>query len=275
MAFEDNIFTYIKKRESLANAIKEASLHMGDYVNELNLFMRKVEEARAISDFFISNPNFSLFSLLSNEASAELKEKVKALEEKEQSKVKALEEFYETIENEIKSTSFNGYKVVDNIEDYYPMILAAFCRYQKLQEDQINIWESSYNSLYISEKLGSDLIKFLERDFTGMDKLVVSDEISYHANITTNEVISGILASLSDKDKLVPIDDSPRGFITKKIEESKSKLKNSFESVRKTVIEKYEKHLKEMKSPERKQKALEVNLSLAGNVNSVSIPIGF
>ena len=66
MAFEsDNVFLYMKKREHLARTLKEASVAVGDYVNELNLFMRKVEEARAISDFFMSNPNFSLASMLS------------------------------------------------------------------------------------------------------------------------------------------------------------------------------------------------------------------
>ena len=44
MAFEeDNVFTYMKKREHLARTLKEASVAVGDYVNELNLFMRKVE----------------------------------------------------------------------------------------------------------------------------------------------------------------------------------------------------------------------------------------
>ena len=54
MAFDsDNVFTYIKKREHLARTLKEASVAVGDYVNELNLFMRKVEEARAISDLLV------------------------------------------------------------------------------------------------------------------------------------------------------------------------------------------------------------------------------
>ena len=275
MAFEsDNVFTYIKKREHLARTLKEASVAVGDYVNELNLFMRKVEEARAISDFFMSNPNFSLASMLSDHASSELKEKIKNLEAKDQSKVKALEEFYEIITKEINGVNFNGYKLADNYEELYPEIMAAFCKKQGLASDQIDIWKSSYNSLYISDRLGGDLLKFLEKDFSGLDKFIVSDEVSYHPNVTINEVISGILHALSVKDELVPIDDSPIGFITKKVDEAKNALKNNFSNAKKELEEKYEKHLNMMKSNERKQKAIEMNVSIKNNVNSLTVPIG-
>lgn len=275
MAFdEDNVFTYMKKREHLARTLKEASVAVGDYVNELNLFMRKVEEARAISDFFMSNPNFSLASMLSDHASSELKEKIKNLEAKDQSKVKALEEFYEIITKEINGVNFNGYKLADNYEELYPEIMAAFCKKQGLAGDQIDIWKNSYNSLYISDRLGGDLLKFLERDFSGLDKFIVSDEVSYHPNIKINEVISGILHALSVKDELVPIDDSPIGFITKKVDEAKNALKNNFSNAKKELEEKYEKHLNTMKSSERKQKAIEMNVSIKNNVNSLTVPIG-
>ena len=275
MAFEeDNVFTYMKKREHLARTLKEASVAVGDYVNELNLFMRKVEEARAISDFFMSNPNFSLISMLSDHASNELKEKIKNLEAKDQSKVKALEEFYEIITKEINGVNFNGYKLADNYEELYPEIMAAFCKKQGLAGDQIDIWKNSYNSLYISDRLGGDLLKFLERDFSGLDKFIVSDEVSYHPNIKINEVISGILHALSVKDELVPIDDSPIGFITKKVDEAKNALKNNFSNTKKELEEKYEKHLNTMKSSERKQKAIEMNVSIKNNVNSLTVPIG-
>ena len=159
MAFDsDNVFLYMKKREHLARTLKEASVAVGDYVNELNLFMRKVEEARAISDFFMSTPNFSLISMLSDHASSELKEKIKNLESKDQSKVKALEEFYEIITKEINGVNFNGYKLADNYEELYPEIMAAFCKKQGLAGDQIDIWKNSYNSLYISDRLGGILI---------------------------------------------------------------------------------------------------------------------
>ena len=275
MAFdEDNVFTYMKKREHLARTLKEASVAVGDYVNELNLFMRKVEEARAISDFFMSNPNFSLISMLSDHASSELKEKIKNLEAKDQSKVKALEEFYEIITKEINGVNFNGYKLADNYEELYPEIMAAFCKKQGLASDQIDIWKNSYNSLYISDRLGGDLLKFLERDFSGLDKFIVSDEVSYHPNIKINEVISGILHALSVKDELVPIDDSPIGFITRKVNEAKNALKNNFSNAKKELEERYEKHLNMMKSQERKQKAIEMNVSIKNNVNSLTVPIG-
>lgn len=274
MAFDDNVFTYMKKREHLARTLKEASVAVGDYVNELNLFMRKVEEARAISDFFMSNPNFSLISMLSDHASSELKEKIKNLEAKDQSKVKALEEFYEIITKEINGVNFNGYKLADNYEELFPEIMAAFCKKQGLAGDQIDIWKGSYNSLYISDRLGGDLLKFLERDFSGLDKFIVSDEVSYHPNIKINEVISGILHALSVKDELVPIDDSPIGFITKKVDEAKNALKNNFSNTKKELEEKYEKHLNTMKSSERKQKAIEMNVSIKNNVNSLTVPIG-
>lgn len=275
MAFEeDNVFTYMKKREHLARTLKEASVAVGDYVNELNLFMRKVEEARAISDFFMSNPNFSLASMLSDHASSELKEKIKNLESKDQSKVKALEEFYEIITKEINGVNFNGYKLTDNYEKLFPEIMAAFCKKQGLASDQIDIWKNSYNSLYISDRLGGDLLKFLERDFSGLDKFIVSDEVSYHPNIKINEVISGILHALSVKDELVPIDDSPIGFITKKVDEAKNALKNNFSNAKKELEEKYEKHLNTMKSSEKKQKAIEMNVSIKNNVNSLTVPIG-
>lgn len=275
MAFEsDNVFTYMKKREHLARTLKEASVAVGDYVNELNLFMRKVEEARAISDFFMSNPNFSLASMLSDHASSELKEKIKNLESKDQSKVKALEEFYEIITKEINGVNFNGYKLADNYEELYPEIMAAFCKKQGLASDQIDIWKSSYNSLYISDRLGGDLLKFLEKDFSGLDKFIVSDEVSYHPNVTINEVISGILHALSVKDELIPIDDSSIGFITKKVDEAKNALKNNFSNTKKELEERYEKHLNTMKSSERKQKAIEMNVSIKNNVNSLTVPIG-
>lgn len=270
----DNVFTYMKKREHLARTLKEASVAVGDYVNELNLFMRKVEEARAISDFFMSNPNFSLVSMLSDHASSELKEKIKNLEAKDQSKVKALEEFYEIITKEINGVNFNGYKLADNYEKLFPEIMAAFCKKQGLASDQIDIWKNSYNSLYISDRLGGDLLKFLERDFSGLDKFIVSDEVSYHPNIKINEVISGILHALSVKDELVPIDDSPIGFITKKVDEAKNALKNNFSNAKKELEERYEKHLNMMKSQERKQKAIEMNVSIKNNVNSLTVPIG-
>lgn len=275
MAFDsDNVFTYMKKREHLARTLKEASVAFGDYVNELNLFMRKVEEARAISDFFMSNPNFSLISMLSDHASNELKEKIKNLEAKDQSKVKALEEFYEIITKEINGVNFNGYKLVNNYEELYPEIMAAFCKKQGLASDQIDIWKNSYNSLYISDRLGGDLLKFLERDFTGLDKFIVSDEVSYHPNVTINEVISGILHALSVKDELIPIDDSSIGFITRKVDEAKKALKNNFSNAKKELEERYEKHLNTMKSSERKQKAIEMNVSIKNNVNSLTVPIG-
>ena len=275
MAFDsDNVFTYMKKREHLARTLKEASVAVGDYVNELNLFMRKVEEARAISDFFMSNPNFSLASMLSDHASSELKEKIKNLESKDQSKVKALEEFYEIITKEINGVNFNGYKLADNYEELYPEIMAAFCKKQGLAGDQIDIWKNSYNSLYISDRLGGDLLKFLERDFSGLDKFIVSDEVSYHPSVTINEVISGILHALSVKDELIPIDDSPIGFITKKVDEAKNALKNNFSNAKKELEEKYEKHLNTMKSSERKQKAVDMNVSIKNNVNNLTVPIG-
>lgn len=275
MAFEeDNVFTYMKKREHLARTLKEASVAVGDYVNELNLFMRKVEEARAISDFFMSNPNFSLASMLSDHASSELKEKIKNLESKDQSKVKALEEFYEIITKEINGVNFNGYKLADNYEELYPEIMAAFCKKQGLAGDQIDIWKSSYNSLYISDRLGGDLLKFLEKDFSGLDKFIVSDEVSYHPNVTINEVISGILHALSVKDELIPIDDSSIGFITRKVNEAKNALKNNFSNAKKELEERYEKHLNMMKSSEKKQKAIEMNVSIKNNVNSLTVPIG-
>lgn len=275
MAFEsDNVFTYMKKREHLARTLKEASVAVGDYVNELNLFMRKVEEARAISDFFMSNPNFSLASMLSDHASSELKEKIKNLESKDQSKVKALEEFYEIITKEINGVNFNGYKLADNYEELFPEIMAAFCKKQGLASDQIDIWKNSYNSLYISDRLGGDLLKFLEKDFSGLDKFIVSDEVSYHPNVTINEVISGILHALSVKDELIPIDDSSIGFITRKVNEAKNALKNNFSNAKKELEEKYEKHLNTMKSSERKQKAIEMNVSIKNNVNSLTVPIG-
>ena len=275
MAFEnDNVFTYMKKREHLARTLKEASVAVGDYVNELNLFMRKVEEARAISDFFMSNPNFSLASMLSDHASSELKEKIKNLEAKDQSKVKALEEFYEIITKEINGVNFNGYKIADNYEELYPEIMAAFCKKQGLAGDQIDIWKNSYSSLYISDRLGGDLLKFLEKDFSGLDKFIVSDEVSYHPNVTINEVISGILHALSVKDELIPIDDSSIGFITRKVDEAKNALKNNFSNAKKELEEKYEKHLNTMKSSERKQKAIEMNVSIKNNVNSLTVPIG-
>lgn len=274
MAFDDNVFTYMKKREHLARTLKEASVAVGDYVNELNLFMRKVEEARAISDFFMSNPNFSLASMLSDHASSELKEKIKNLEAKDQSKVKALEEFYEIITKEINGVNFNGYKLADNYEELYPEIMAAFCKKQGLAGDQIDIWKNSYNSLYISDRLGGDLLKFLEKDFSGLDKFIVSDEVSYHPNVTINEVISGILHALSVKDELIPIDDSPIGFITRKVNEAKNALKNNFSNAKKELEEKYEKHLNMMKSNEKKQKAMELNVLIRNNVNSITVPIG-
>lgn len=275
MAFdEDNVFTYMKKREHLARTLKEASVAVGDYVNELNLFMRKVEEARAISDFFMSNPNFSLASMLSDHAASELKEKIKNLESKDQSKVKALEEFYEIITKEINGVNFNGYKLADNYEELYPEIMAAFCKKQGLAGDQIDIWKGSYNSLYISDRLGGDLLKFLEKDFSGLDKFIVSDEVSYHPNVTINEVISGILHALSVKDELIPIDDSSIGFITRKVNEAKNALKNNFSNAKKELEERYEKHLNTMKSSERKQKAIEMNVSIRNNVNSITVPIG-
>ena len=275
MAFDsDNVFLYMKKREYLARTLKEASVAVGDYVNELNLFMRKVEEARAISDFFMSNPNFSLASMLSDHASSKLKEKIKNLEAKDQSKVKALEEFYEIITKEINGANFNGYKLADNYEELYPEIMAAFCKKQGLASDQIDIWKSSYNSLYISDKLGGDLLKFLEKDFSGLDNFIVSDEVSYHPNVTINEVISGILHALSAKDELIPIDDSPIGFITKKVNEAKNALKNNFSNTKKELEERYEKHLNMMKSQEKKQKAMELNVSIRNNVNSITVPIG-
>lgn len=275
MAFDsDNVFLYMKKREYLARTLKEASVAVGDYVNELNLFMRKVEEARAISDFFMSNPNFSLISMLSDHASSELKEKIKNLESKDQSKVKALEEFYEVITKEINGVNFNGYKLADNYEQLFPEIMAAFCKKQGLASDQIDIWKNSYNSLYISDRLGGDLLKFLERDFSGLDKFIVSDEVSYHPNVTINEVISGILHALSVKDELIPIDDSSIGFITKKVDEAKKALKNNFSNAKKELEERYEQHLNMMKSSERKQKAIEMNVSIKNNVNSLTVPIG-
>lgn len=275
MAFDsDNVFTYMKKREHLARTLKEASVAVGDYVNELNLFMRKVEEARAISDFFMSNPNFSLASMLSDHASSELKEKIKNLEAKDQSKVKALEEFYEIITKEINGVNFNGYKLADNYEELFPEIMAAFCKKQGLASDQIDIWKNSYNSLYISDRLGGDLLKFLEKDFSGLDKFIVSDEVSYHPKATINEVISGILHALSVKDELIPIDDSPIGFITRKVNEAKNALKNNFSNAKKELEERYEKHLNMMKSQERKQKAIEMNVSIKNNVNSLTVPIG-
>ena len=274
MAFDDNVFTYMKKREYLARTLKEASVAVGDYVNELNLFMRKVEEARAISDFFMSNPNFSLASMLSDHASSELKEKIKNLEAKDQSKVKALEEFYEIITKEINGVNFNGYKLADNYEELYPEIMAAFCKKQGLAGDQIDIWKNSYNSLYISDRLGGDLLKFLERDFSGLDKFIVSDEVNYHPSVTINEVISGILHALSVKDELIPIDDSPIGFITKKVDEAKNALKNNFSNTKKELEERYEKHLNMMKSQERKQKAVDMNVSIKNNVNNLTVPIG-
>lgn len=274
MAFDDNVFTYMKKREHLARTLKEASVAVGDYVNELNLFMRKVEEARAISDFFMSNPNFSLISMLSDHASNELKEKIKNLESKDQSKVKALEEFYEIITKEINGVNFSGYKLADNYEELFPEIMAAFCKKQGLASDQIDIWKSSYNSLYISDRLGGDLLKFLEKDFSGIDKFIISDGVSYHPKATINEVISGILHALSVKDELIPIDDSSIGFITRKVNEAKNALKNNFSNAKKELEEKYEKHLNTMKSSERKQKAIEMNVSIKNNVNSLTVPIG-
>ena len=40
------------------------------------------------------------------------------------------------------------------------------------------------------------------------------------------------------------------------------------------VGERYEKHLNTMKSSERKQKAIEMNVSIKNNVNSLTVPIG-
>lgn len=275
MAFDDdNVFTYMKKREYLAHTLKEASVAVGNYIDELNLFMRKVEEARAISDFFINNSNFSLVSMLSDHASNGLKEKIKAIETKDQSKVKALEEFYEVITKEINGVNFNGYKLADNYEEIFPEIMAAFCKKQGIAGDQIDIWKKFYNSLYISDRLGGDLLKFLERDFTGLDKFIVSDEVGYQPKVTINEVISGILHSLSAKDELIPIDDSPIGFITKKVDEAKNALKNNFSNAKKELEEKYEKHLNMMKSGERKQKAVDMNTFIRNNVNSLTVPIG-
>ena len=222
----------------------------------------------------MSTPNFSLISMLSDHASSELKEKIKNLESKDQSKVKALEEFYEIITKEINGVNFNGYKLADNYEELYPEIMAAFCKKQGLAGDQIDIWKSSYSSLYISDRLGGDLLKFLERDFSGLDKFIVSDEVSYHPNITINEVISGILHALSVKDELIPIDDSSIGFITRKVNEAKNALKNNFSNTKKELEERYEKHLNMMKSQERKQKAIEMNVSIKNNVNSLTVPIG-
>jgi len=89
-----------------------------------------------------------------------------------------------------------------------------------------------------------------------------------------DEVISGILHALSVKDELIPIDDSSIGFITRKVNEAKNALKNNFSNAKKELEERYEKHLNMMKSQERKQKAIEMNVSIKNNVNSLTVPIG-
>ena len=58
MAFEDNVLTHLNKRKAMANAFEEARNAMELYVKEIDSLMKKVEEARAISDFFINNPGY-------------------------------------------------------------------------------------------------------------------------------------------------------------------------------------------------------------------------
>ena len=259
MAFEDNVLTHLNKRKAMANAFEEARNAMELYVKEIDSLMKKVEEARAISDFFINNPGYSLLNLVSSESTDGFRKKIENIERKEQTKIKALEEFYQTIRDEIANVSFNGYKLAKNYKDFYPLIMSAFCKKNRLPEDQIAIWQSSYNELYISNKLKDDLYSFLENDFTGLDKIIVSDEVSHHANITINEVISGVLATLSKREGIIRIDDSPKGFINKKVEENKAFLPNSFSSVKNELLEEYKKHLSDMNSEERKEKAISVN----------------
>lgn len=274
MAFEDNVLTHLNKRKAMANAFEEARNAMELYVKEIDSLMKKVEEARAISDFFINNPGYSLLNLVSSEATDSFRKKIENIERKEQTKIKALEEFYQTIRDEIASVSFNGYKLTKNYQDFYPLIMSAFCRKNRLPEDQIAIWQSSYNELYISNKLKDDLYSFLENDFTGLDKIIVSDEVSHHANITINEVISGVLATLSKREGIIRIDDSPKGFINKKVEENKTFLPNSFSSVKNELLQEYKKHLSDMNSEERKEKAISMSVSLKDKADDLKIPIG-
>jgi len=274
MAFEDNVLTHLNKRKAMANAFEEARNAMELYVKEIDSLMKKVEEARAISDFFINNPGYSLLNLVSPEATDSFRKKIENIERKEQTKIKALEEFYQTIRDEIANVSFNGYKLAKNYKEFYPLIMSAFCKKNRLPEDQIAIWQSSYNELYISNKLKDDLYSFLENDFTGLDKIIVSDEVSHNANITINEVISGVLATLSKREGIIRIDDSPKGFINKKVEESKAFLPNSFSSVKNELLEEYKKHLSDMNSEEKKEKAISMSVSLKDKADDLKIPIG-
>lgn len=274
MAFEDNVFTYMGKRKVMAEIFQETRDAMEQYVKEIDAFMKKVEEARAISDFFINNPDYSLQKLISREASERFKNKVIAIEQGEQTKVKALEKFYQLVTDEINSATFNGYKLDNNYKSFFPYIMASFCKKNRLPEDQVSIWQSSYNDLYISSKLKDDLYDFLDNSFYDLDQIIVSDEKMHSPQVTINSVISGILVTLRNSDDIVKIDDSPEGLISKKIEEAKDFLPNSFNSVKKELLDEYKKHLDEMSSSDRKEKAISISVTLRDKVDDLKIPIG-
>ena len=274
MAFEDNVFTYMGKRKAIAEIFQETRDAMEQYVKEIDTFMKKVEEARAISDFFINNPDYSLQKLISREASERFKNKVIAIEQGEQTKVKALEKFYQLVTDEINSATFNGYKLDSNYKGFFPYIMASFCKKNRLPEDQVSIWQSSYNDLYISSKLKDDLYGFLDKSFYDLDQIIVSDEKMHSPQVTINSVISGILVTLRNSDDIVKIDDSPEGLISKKIEEAKDFLPNSFNSVKKELLDEYKKHLDEMSSSDRKEKAISISVTLRDKVDDLKIPIG-
>lgn len=274
MAFEDNVFTYMGKRKAMAEIFQETRDAMEQYVKEINAFMKKVEEARAISDFFINNPDYSLQKLISREASERFKNKVISIEQGEQTKVKALEKFYQLVTDEINSATFNGYKLDNNYKGFFPYIMASFCKKNRLPEDQVSIWQSSYNDLYISNKLKDDLYDFLDNSFYDLDQIIVSDEKMHNPQVTINSVISGILVTLRNSDDIVKIDDSPEGLISKKIEEAKDFLPNSFNSVKKELLDEYKKHLDEMSSSDRKEKAISISVTLRDKVDDLKIPIG-
>jgi len=274
MAFEDNVFTYMGKRKAIAEIFQETRDAMEQYVKEIDTFMKKVEEARAISDFFINNPDYSLQKLISREASERFKNKVIAIEQGEQTKVKALEKFYQLVTDEINSATFNGYKLDSNYKGFFPYIMASFCKKNRLPEDQVSIWQSSYNDLYISSKLKDDLYDFLDKSFYDLDQIIVSDEKMHSPQVTINSVISGILVTLRNSDDIVKIDDSPEGLISKKIEEAKDFLPNSFNSVKKELLDEYKKHLDEMSSSDRKEKAISISVTLRDKVDDLKIPIG-
>lgn len=274
MAFEDNVFTYMGKRKAMAEIFQETRDAMEQYVKEIDAFMKKVEEARAISDFFINNPDYSLQKLISREASERFKNKVIAIEQGEQTKVKALEKFYQLVTDEINSATFNGYKLDSKYKGFFPYIMVSFCKKNRLPEDQVSIWQSSYNDLYISSKLKDDLYDFLDKSFYDLDQIIVSDEKMHSPQVTINSVISGILVTLRNSDDIVKIDDSPEGLISKKIEEAKDFLPNSFNSVKKELLDEYKKHLDEMSSSDRKEKAISISVVLRDKVDDLKIPIG-